>query len=169
MIPRSLGLLALATAVVLGLPDTSQAQMYRWGRGWRGDDGWGWYGGRSGFYYTAGYPYGVSYGYGRRYYPYGYSYSYYPAWYTRYTYNPTYYSPTVYTEQSPGAYAYQSAYPSPEYAYQSAYPSPEVVNEMPDPGQRALVGVRVANPDAQLWIDHHEMTSDGILRTFISP
>ena len=157
MFGKSIGVLALTAAVVLALPDTSQAQIFRWGRGWRGDGGW--YDGQSSFYYTSGYPYGVSYSYDRGYYPYAYSYGYYPAWYNRFGYRSTYYgSPSFYTRQMPGY-----------YAYQSAYPSPEVVNRMPDPGLSVLAAVRVPTPDTQLWIEGKEMTSGGILRTFISP
>ena len=35
MFGKSIGVLALTAAVMLGLPDTSQAQIFRWGRGWR--------------------------------------------------------------------------------------------------------------------------------------
>jgi uncharacterized protein (TIGR03000 family) len=157
MIGRSLGALALTAAVVLGLPDTSQAQYLRGWR-WRGDGDWGWRDGRYSYYYGADYPSSVSFGYGPRYYSYGNSYGYYPGAYNRFGYGYRYYNaPTFYRNEAPG------------YSYRSAYPSPEIVNEMPDPGMSALAAVRVPNPDAQLWIEGQEMTSGGILRTFISP
>jgi uncharacterized protein (TIGR03000 family) len=174
MFRRSLGLLALTAVVALGVPDTSQAQYFRTG-GWRGGDGWygnrGW-DGRAGFYYTAGYPYGVSFGYGRGYYPYGswnsgyypYGYSYSPGWYNGYRSGYYYSSPTYYTTD--GQYMAQS---SGNYSYRSAYSPEDIVKEMPDPGQSALAAVRVATPNAQLWIENQEMTSEGLLRTFISP
>ena len=157
MFGKSFAVLALTAAVVLGLPDTSQAQIFRWGPGWRGDGGW--YDGRSSYYYTASYPYADSFVSDRGYYPYGYTYSSSRPWFNRFGSRYTYYStPTFYTQQMPGG-----------YTYQSAYPSPEVVNRMPDPGLSVLAAVRVPTPDTQLWIEGKEMSSGGILRTFISP
>jgi uncharacterized protein (TIGR03000 family) len=158
MIGRSFGALALTAAVVLGLPDTSQAQFLRGWR-WRGDGDWGWRDGRYSYYYGANYPSSVSFGYGPRYYSYGDSYGYYPGRYNRFSYGYRYYNaPTFYRTEGPTY-----------YSYRSAYASPEVVNQMPDPGMSALAAVRVPNPDAQLWIEGQEMTSGGVLRTFISP
>jgi uncharacterized protein (TIGR03000 family) len=156
MFGRSFAMLTLTAAVLLSLPDTSHAQWFRRGGGWRGDGGW--YDGGSGYYYNAGYPYRAYYGYSSGYYPYGYSYSYYPRWYGRFGTRYAWSGPTYYTESGPGY-----------YTYRSAYPSTEIVNNMPDPGPSALAAVRVPNPDAQLWIEGQEMTSRGLLRTFISP
>jgi len=81
-----------------------------------------------------------------------YNYGYGPRWYRS-----GYYYPSDFTYQQPG---YRSA----------AYPPDSAFDSMPsDQGARVLANIRLPEASAQLWIEGQEMSTQGLVRSFISP
>jgi uncharacterized protein (TIGR03000 family) len=73
---------------------------------------------------------------------------------------------------------YDSGYASPAYSYtvqqpgyrSAAYPPDSAFDTMPaDRGTRVLANIRVPEAGAQLWIEGQEMSTQGLVRNFISP
>ncbi len=191
MYKTRMGALVLAMAAMAAWPTVSLAQRHGGGHGgghpsggghadgghW-GGGGWGgsswdgghWDGGRNSFYFNYGYPYGLSFGYGRGYYPYYGYYGYSPWWGNSWWGNSDYYSYPSYGYD----YGYQYApsydmYQSPGYSYESAYPPDYSSGMMSDMATRVAATIRLPSPNATLWIEGQQMSSQGQTRRFVSP
>jgi len=173
------GVLALAAAVVLLLPETSHAQ--RWGGG-------GGYGGRGNTYYGGfnngwGYPGYYNSGYG---YNWGYPGSGYGAWNSGYTGNrswggtpwnsgySSYYGPNYYYPSQGNYYGNSSQYPatgyyapgfaaSPPATQGYSYGAPSQAND-----NAARLEVKVP-ANAEVWFDGAKTNQGGTDRFFVSP
>jgi uncharacterized protein (TIGR03000 family) len=184
--------MALATATLLTVADTSSAQFRR--RAWNGwDGGYGWRGGYWGGYgysspWYGGYGYYSPRSYGI-YTPYGsvsFGSSYYGPYYSSYSYPyySGYYSYPSYSGWSYSAPAYSYAYPSDNYVYSSdsmVYPTESYVMDsdsmyistdgstIDSPNSRAFISLTVPDSSAEVWFDDHKTSQMGSFRRYHTP
>jgi uncharacterized protein (TIGR03000 family) len=170
----NIGVSALVTAVLLFLSPLSQAQRsggHSGGGHSGGGHGGGAHAGGHGGYHGGGDHHG---GYDGGYYhhhhfyggyPYGYGYfwgGYYPGYYYDQGYY-DYYQPQIYGYYPQYAGDYQSLYDPPASSEAAEFGSWDRANE------RVMARVIVPATDAQLWIEGEKTSSDGDMRTFVSP